>query len=101
MTVGKLEVCVGGSFSFDLEDGSSIIGTFLHIVPPEKLVFTWGGSSMQVRETIVTLDFLDRGAATEVVLTHEGLTPELQTLFGSGWSSLFEALAEVLSPSPR
>jgi len=99
VTVSKLEARVGGSFRFDLEDGSSIVGTYLQIVPPEKLVFTWSGGATQGRETVVTLDFLDQGPVTEVVLTHERLsTPELRALFGSGWQPLLDALAEVLSP---
>lgn len=98
MTVSKLEARVGGSFRFDVENGSAIVGTYLHIVPPKKLVFTWSGVAIQGRETVVTLDFLDRGPVTEVVLTHEGLsTPDLRALFGSGWPSLLDALASVLS----
>jgi uncharacterized protein YndB with AHSA1/START domain len=98
VTVSKLEARVGGSFRFDVEDGGSIVGTYLHIVPPEKLVFTWSGTATQGRETVVTLDFLDQGPVTEVVLTHEGLsTPELRALVGTGWPSLLDALAEVLS----
>jgi len=98
VTVSKLEARVGGSFRFDVEDGGSIVGTYLHIVPPEKLVFTWSGGATQGRETVVTLDFLDQGPVTEVVLTHEGLsTPELRALVGTGWPSLLDALAEVLS----
>ncbi len=98
VTVSKLDARVGGSFRFELEDGSCIVGTYLHIVPPEKLVFTWSGRVTQGRETVVTLDFLDQGAVTEVVLTHEGLsTPEMRALVGSGWPSLLDALAEVLS----
>jgi uncharacterized protein YndB with AHSA1/START domain len=98
VTVRSLDARVGGSFHFDLEDGSSIVGTYLHIVPPEQLVFTWSGEAIQGRETVVTLDFLDQGPVTEVVLTHEQLsTPELRALFGSGWPSLLDALAEVLS----
>jgi uncharacterized protein YndB with AHSA1/START domain len=98
MTVSKLDARVGGSFCFDLENGSSIVGTYLHIVPPEKLVFTWSGSATQGWDTVVTLDFLDQGSVTEVVLTHERLdTPELRALFGGGWSPLLDALAEVLS----
>jgi uncharacterized protein YndB with AHSA1/START domain len=98
VSVSKLEARVGGSFRFDLENGSSIVGTYLHIVPPEKLVFTWSGGATQDKETVVTLDFLDQGPVTEVVLTHERLTtPELHALFGSGWPSLLDALAEVLS----
>ncbi len=98
VTVSKLEARVDGSFRFDLEDGGSIVGTYLHIVPPEKLVFTWSGRATQGRETVVTLDFFDQGPVTEVVLTHEGLsTPELRALVGTGWPSLLDALAEVLS----
>jgi len=98
VTVSQLEARVGGSFRFDLEDGSSIVGTYLQIVPPEKLVFTWSGGAAQSWETVVTLDFLDQGAVTEVVLTHEGLsTPERRALAKGGWPSLFDALASVLS----
>ena len=98
VTVRLLEARVGGSFRFELENGSSIFGTYLQIVPPEKLVFTWSGEAIQDRETIVTLDFLDQGAVTEVVLTHERLsTLELRALFEGGWPSLLDALAEMLS----
>ena len=98
VTVRSLEARVGGSFRFDLEDGGSIVGTYLHIGPPEKLVFTWSGEAIQGRETVVTLDFLDQGPVTEVVLTHERLsTPELRALVEGGWPSLLDALAEILS----
>ena len=98
MTVRSLDARVGGSFRFEIEDGSCIVGTYLHIVPPEKLVFTWSGRLTQGRETVVTLDFLDQGPVTEVVLTHERLdTPERRALAGAGWPSLLDALAEVLS----
>jgi uncharacterized protein YndB with AHSA1/START domain len=98
ITVRSLEARVGGSFHFDLGNGNSIFGTYLHIAPPEKLVFTWSGEAMQGRETVVTLDFLDQGLVTEVVLTHERLNaPEQRALASGGWSSLLDALAEVLS----
>ena len=98
MTVRSLDARVGGSFRFDLENGSSIVGTYLQIIPPEHLVFSWSGEAIQGRETVVTLDFLDQGPVTEVVLTHEGLnTPAMRALVGSGWPSMLDALAEVLS----
>ena len=75
-----------------------MIGTYLHVVPPEHLVFTWSGGAAQSWETVVTLDFLDYGPVTEVVLTHEGLSsPERRALAEGGWPSLFDALASVLS----
>ncbi len=98
MAVRSLDARVGGSFHFELEDGSSMVGTYLQIVPPEKLVYTWSGGAAQGWETVVTLDFLDLGAVTEVVLTHEGLsTPERRAIAEGGWPSLFDALASVLS----
>jgi uncharacterized protein YndB with AHSA1/START domain len=97
MTVRSLDARVGGSFCFELEDGSSMIGTYLQIVPPEKLVYTWSVGAAPGRETVVTLDFLDQGPVTEVVLTHERLAPERRALAEGGWPSLFDALASVLS----
>ena len=97
ITVHSLDARVGGSFRFDLENGNSIVGTYLHIAPPEKLVFTWSGEA-HTRNSVVTLDFLDQGPITEVVLTHEGLnTPEIRTLVAGGWPSILNALGEVLS----
>lgn len=98
MTVRRLEARVGGSFCFDLENGNSIVGTYLDFTPPEKLVFTWPGSITEDWQTIVTLDFLDQGPVTEVVLTHEGIgSPEMRALFGSGWPSMLDTLAAILS----
>ncbi len=98
MTVRSLDARVGGSFCFDLEDGKSMVGTYLQIVPPEKLVYTWSDGTRQSWETVVTVDFLEQGAVTEVVLTHEGLSsPERHALAEGGWPSLLDALASVLS----
>ncbi len=99
MTVSKLEARVGGSFRFDLANGGAIVGTYLDILPPERLVFTWSGAAIQDRETVVTLEFLDLGPVTEVILTHQGLTtPEARAIAGGGWPSLLAALAAVLAP---
>jgi uncharacterized protein YndB with AHSA1/START domain len=100
MTVRSLDARVGGSFCFDLEDGSSLVGTYLQFVPPEKLVYTWSGGAAQGWETVVTLDFFDRGAVTEVILTHEGLSaPERRARAEGGWPLMLDALTEVLSSS--
>lgn len=101
MTVRSLDARVGGSFRFELENGNAILGTYLQIVPPEKLAFTWSDVTRQGQETVVTLDFLDQGSATEVVLTHEGLsTPEMRAMVEGGWPSLLDALASALSTYP-
>ncbi len=94
MTVSRLEARVGGAFHFQLENSKSIFGIYLHIAPPEKLVFTWAGEITKGHDTIVTVDFFDRDSKTEVVLTHERLsTPELLKMFGAGWSPMLDMLA--------
>src|SRR5690242_14564601 len=57
VTISKLELWVGGSFRFDLEDGSdAIVGTYLEIVRPEKLIFTWSNGVTRGEETVVTVE---------------------------------------------
>lgn len=101
MTVRSLDVRAGGSFCFDLENGCSIAGTYLHIIPPEKLVFTWSGGVIRQQETVVTLEFFEHGPMTEMVLTHERLnTPALRRQIEGGWASMFKTLASLLSSPP-
>jgi uncharacterized protein YndB with AHSA1/START domain len=102
MTVRQLDARVGGSFRFELENGNSIVGTYLIIVPPEKLSFTWSSGVFEGQETVVTVEFLDQGSQTEVVLTHESLNiPEQRRRAGSGWQQILQALYEVLTlPDP-
>ena len=80
-------------------------GTYREIRPPEKLVFTWvlddqpcEGSANQDCETLVTIEFHDRGTATEVVLTHEFLPSETARRgHDFGWNGSFDCLARFLS----
>lgn len=99
LTISILECFVGGSYRFDLEDGSdSIVGTYIEIVQPEKLVFTWSFTSTHAMDTVVTVEFIEHGPATEVILTHERFSSEeMRDNHQVGWQSLLDQLAEVLS----
>lgn len=101
VTVNKLDVQVGGSFCFDLVDGStSLVGTYLEIVQPEKLVFTWSSLGTHSKETVVTVFFIEHGPVTQVVLTHERLSGNKMFLGHQvGWQSLLDQLAEILRAS--
>lgn len=103
LRVRSLDARVDGSFHFDLENGVAIVGTYLDLVPPEKLVFTWSNEAQPEQGTVVTVNFLEQGSSTEVVLTHTRLSqPELRMRVESGWRAALEALAEVLSsPDPE
>ncbi len=100
VTISKLDVQVGGSFCFDVGDGShSLVGTYLEIVRPEKLVFTWSSSATSDKETVVTVDFIEHGLVTQVVLTHERFgSKEMRLLHQAGWQELLAQLAIVFSP---
>ncbi len=99
VTISKLDVQVGGSYCFILGDGSdAIVGTYLEIVRPSKLVFTWSFSATLGLETVVTVEFIEHGPLTEVVLTHERFSSqEMRSNHQAGWQALLDQLTEVLS----
>ena len=97
--VRELDVRVGGTFRFELAgDGSMMEGTYLEVVPTERLVFTWTSRGTQHEETLVTVEFVARGAETEVVLTHARLSGgEMLELHRVGWQAALDGLAAALS----
>ncbi len=79
--------------------------TFREVKPPEKLVFTWawerfsasGQKDEQQDETLVTVEFHERGNSTEVVLTHELFRDaEQRDRHSVGWNGCFDVLASAL-----
>lgn len=79
--------------------------TFREVKVPEKLVFTWawerfsasGQKEEQQEETLVTVEFHERGNSTEVVLTHEFFRDAKQRdQHSKGWNGCFDMLAEYL-----
>jgi uncharacterized protein YndB with AHSA1/START domain len=77
-----------------------LIGIYVEVKPPERLVMTWmsqGSLRHDGYESLLTVEFIPRGAATtEVVLTHERLPDRYVGDFDAGWISTFEHLDEYL-----
>lgn len=80
-------------------------GEYREIRPPEKLAFTWQWEKApanrkeieEMGETLVTVEFFERGKETEVVLTHTGFTnADVRGRHEHGWNACFETLAGVL-----
>ena len=75
----------------------SVYGRFLEVQRPERLVYTWQWENafQDMPETRVTVQFVERGAGTEVVLTHENL-PEIGVCLRhrSGWIAAWDRMEE-------
>jgi len=91
----------GGTFRLVMRrerDEITHTGEYREVDPPRRLVFTWKSPATHGRETVVTVEFHERGDATELVLTHEELTDE-HSADGhrEGWTSIAERLALYLA----
>jgi uncharacterized protein YndB with AHSA1/START domain len=107
----ELDVRPGGDYRITLErtelvPGTSyIVGRYLEVAPPERLVFTFGWEeappmaqveALEALDSRVTVRFRDLGASTEISITHERLgTPELRAFHRWGWETTLDRLADV------
>ena len=73
-----------------------VYGEFKEITPPNKIVFTWQSTKMAA-DTLVTVEFFERGNQTELVLTHTGfLNLEDREGHSKGWNGCFDTLTGIL-----
>jgi len=94
----------GGNYRFTMtnEKGEKMAasGVYREVTPPARLVYTWrweDDPDYSDRETLVTLEFLDRNGSTEIRLTHENFpTPENVANHEHGWSLGFDKLEKLL-----
>jgi uncharacterized protein YndB with AHSA1/START domain len=85
-----------------LEDGAlfTVAGVFEKVAPSERLVYSWAWQSPEPdqTETRVTVQFLDRGDETEIVLTHERFTSaEWAAEHEQGWTGCLGRLTEYMA----
>jgi uncharacterized protein YndB with AHSA1/START domain len=72
-------------------------GEYLAIEPPSLLSFTWISKATDLRPTVVTIEFLERGSGTELVLTHQRLPQASFESHRQGWTTIVRELEEVLA----
>jgi uncharacterized protein YndB with AHSA1/START domain len=72
-------------------------GEYLAIEPPSLLSFTWISKATDLLPTVVTIEFLERGSATELVLTHRRLPQGSFESHRQGWTDIVRQLEEVLA----
>ena len=95
----EVDARVGGKFRIVMihgRGGEEHWGEYLTIEPPSRLSFTWMSAHTDLRPTVVTVEFLERGASTELILTHEGLPPARVDEHKKGWTAIIAKLGETL-----
>jgi len=98
------DVRVGGKYRWDLfnQDGGemSAFGEYRELVPGRKVVFTWkwdDDENWETHNSLVTVEFFDRGGGTELRLKHEQLpSEESRDRHGEGWNSLLDRLDQFI-----
>ena len=98
----EMEVRVGGRYRWGMKllgHPYYAFGEYVEVDPPRRLVFTFGWDRvpfMQLTDSLVTVDFADRGDRTEVVITHERLrTRTLRGMHKEGWRSCLANLEKL------
>jgi len=101
--ISQLDVKVGGKYSLEMHNKNGNVfkmsGTYQQIKPPEKLAFTWRWNTAPPEtETLVVLEFLDLGNATEIVLSHGQFPdPASRDQHNQGWAGCLERLQNYLA----
>ncbi len=99
----EIDLRVGGAYKIVMNvEGAAhtAFGTYREVDAPNRLVYTWDWEeeSHSVGETLVTVEFEERGDATEVVLVHEGF-PVVEAKDGheQGWGSCLNRLEALFA----
>lgn len=101
--IAEVDLQVGGRYRLAMKPADSddlfiVGGTYQVVDPPEKLVYTWAWENVPDEpETTVTVDFIDHGDTTEVVINHSIFAnPERRESHLEGWKGLMDQLARNL-----
>jgi uncharacterized protein YndB with AHSA1/START domain len=110
--IAEVDLRPGGAYRLGMKDPESgtvhiVAGEYKEVNRPEKLAFTWAweghplepdGSSV----TLVEIDFVQDGDATEVTLTHSGFaSEEISESHSHGWNGCLDSLGRYLSTERR
>jgi uncharacterized protein YndB with AHSA1/START domain len=110
VTLASMDLWVGGKFRIQTKmlDGEffTAVGEFREVKAPERLVYTWDwekdGSGAEFGEvegkpSLVTVEFLNRGERTELVLMHSRFaTVESRDSHARGWDKLVESFTKLV-----
>ncbi len=97
-----LDVRPGGAWRTTMRspDGEDHVmsGVYREIVPPSRLVFTWGMEGPRRHETVVTIELFEVADGTWLELHQEVFdSAESRARHEHGWAGCFDCLEEALA----
>lgn len=97
----EVDPVAGGVVRWTHENGATMVGRFVELEPPNRLVFTygWEGGLMGVEpeSTTVEITLVGDGPTTQVQLAHRGLPAEVADDHRAGWGHFLGRLGMALS----
>ncbi|HXZ86523.1 MAG TPA: SRPBCC family protein [Myxococcota bacterium] len=103
----ELDARPGGVFRVEPNARTTIRGEFIEVVPPTRLVFTWGhaepGHPVPPGSTRVEIELVPQDGGTLVRLVHRGLDGEQRERHAFGWTHYlgrFRLAATGSDPGP-
>lgn len=92
----------GGRYRVEMEDGSAVVGEYVEVEPPRRLVFTWGwegNPEVPPGSSTVEVTLEPDGEGTFIRLRHSGLpTDEWRQVHRDGWDMFLGRLQDVAGP---
>jgi uncharacterized protein YndB with AHSA1/START domain len=106
----ETDVRPGGRYKLAMRDTETgevhtLVGEYREVTPPERLVYTWTwesnvGAMSGSEDTLVEVDFVEAGDATEVTVTHSGFaSADIRDLHAHGWNGCLDNLERRVFPN--
>ena len=94
-----LDATPGGALRWTHDNGDSVVGSFVELVPARRIVFTFGWDRADVGitpgSTTVEINLRPLGTGTELSLVHRGLAGPMADAHRGGWDNYLARLAAV------
>jgi uncharacterized protein YndB with AHSA1/START domain len=105
VTHASFDARVGGEYRITFSSPNygemTVKGTITAMQAPSHLAYTWRweeNNPGEEHDTLVTIDFIDHGAETEMHMVHEGFTDdESRDRHIHGWEGAFSKIDTVLA----
>jgi uncharacterized protein YndB with AHSA1/START domain len=95
------EPAPGGVLRWTHPNGATVVGRFVELVPPRRVVFTYGWEDGRMGvppgSTTVEIELTEKDGTTTLRLMHYGLPPEAVPDHERGWAYFLGVLRATLS----